>query len=319
MASMMFMMPMPLTSRVTIEISSSTQVRPVAMRSAMDKQRGEIGDVVNRLRAVPRLQDALDLRRRRNHHRRIFHGEIQKFDAGGLHEIAADGVRDQHRVVDDLRLAEGFHALLESSDDGEGQSGEFDDFAHGRLRRTVNLHRHFLGDHADLIVSLRILLIEESSRRDHQIAHPHVLGIDAENGDILLPAVADRDAVGELGHGRRSDDAGHDFLDGVEVVDGEGVRVGVADVRRAAEIFRPDFVGADGLDLIENKLTASHADGDDEDERCRADNHAQCGQDEAHLVAAKSVVGEGDDLAEGHLGPKALGHQGSSHLNLDAT
>src|SRR5271165_5209709 len=35
-ASMMFMMPMPLTSRVTIEIRSRTQVRPVAMRSAME-------------------------------------------------------------------------------------------------------------------------------------------------------------------------------------------------------------------------------------------------------------------------------------------
>src|ERR1017187_2403059 len=35
-ASMMFMMPMPLTSRVTMEIRSRTQVRPVAMRSAME-------------------------------------------------------------------------------------------------------------------------------------------------------------------------------------------------------------------------------------------------------------------------------------------
>ena len=34
-ASMMFMMPMPLTSSVTMEMRSSPQVSPVAMRSAM--------------------------------------------------------------------------------------------------------------------------------------------------------------------------------------------------------------------------------------------------------------------------------------------
>jgi hypothetical protein len=35
-ASMMFIIPIPLTSSVTIEISSSTQVRPVAIRSAIE-------------------------------------------------------------------------------------------------------------------------------------------------------------------------------------------------------------------------------------------------------------------------------------------
>jgi hypothetical protein len=118
-----------------------------------------------------------------------------------------------------------------------------------------------------------------------------------------------------LGDGRRSHDTGDDFLDGVEVIDGERVRVGVADVRGAAEVFRRDFVGADGLDLVEDELAASHANGDDENERRRADHHAQCSQDEAHFVAAKSIVGKRDDLADGHVGPKAIRDEGGSHVS----
>ncbi len=161
---------------------------------------------------------------------------------------------------------------------------------------------------------LRILLIEKSSRRNHQIAHQHVLGIDPKNGDILLFAVADRNPVGKLRDRRRSDDSRNHFLHGVKIVDGKRIRIGVADVRRAAQIFRPDLVGADSLNLVKNKLPPGHSDGYDKDERSGADHHAQRSQDEAHLVAAESVVGEREDLAKGHLGLQALGQEGSSHM-----
>ena len=58
---------------------------------------------------------------------------------------------------------------------------------------------------------------------------------------------------------------------------------------------------------------------DHENERGGADDHAQRGQDESHFVAAESVVRETDNLTKGHLGPKAFGHEGSSHVWLDAT
>ena len=271
---------------------------------------------------MARLQHALDLCGRGRHHGGVFHGEIEELDAGGLQEIAAHRVGDEHGVIDDLRLAESFDALLEGADDGEGQSGELDDFADSGLRRTVDVDGHLLGDHADFVVGLGIFLIEESSRRDHQVAHLQVFGIDAEDGDVFFFAVADGDAVGERGDGRGGDDARNDLLDGVEIVDGERVGVGVADVRRAAQILSPDFVGADGLDLVEHELPAGHSDGDDENERRSADDHAKRGEDEADLVAAKSVVGKRDDLAEGHLRAKAgTGWGGGCHCLLftDAT
>jgi hypothetical protein len=76
-----------------------------------------------------------------------------------------------------------------------------------------------------------------------------------------------------LGDRRRSDDTGDVFADGVEVFEREGVRIGVADVWSAAEIFGPDFIGADRLDLGNNKLLAGHADGDHQDQRRCPDDH----------------------------------------------
>ncbi len=223
---------------------------------------------------MPRLQHALDLRRRRNHHRRIFHGEIQQLDVRYLHEIAAHRIRDQHGVIDDLGLPEGFHPLFESPDDGEGKSRQLDGFAYCGLRRSVDLDRHLLGDYSNFVVSLRILLIEESSGRHNQVAHPHIFGIDAEYGDVFLFAVAHRNAVGELADGRRSDNSGNDLLHSVQIVNGERVGIGIADVGRAAEILRPDFIRADGLYLIQDELPARHADRNHQNQRGSADHHA---------------------------------------------
>ena len=81
-----------------------------------------------------------------------------------------------------------------------------------------------------------------------------------------------------------------------------------------AFVLRPNLVGADGLNLAQGVLFAGHANGDHKDERCSADDHAQRGQDEAHFVAAKSVVRETQDLAQGHIASRAVGHEGSGHL-----
>src|ERR1019366_2094439 len=90
---------------------------------------GEILHAVNGFGAVAGLNYALDLWSGCDHHGGICHGEVGKTDGGCLHEIAGDGVWDQHRVVLDFRLAESFDALLEGSNHGEWQSGQFDDMA----------------------------------------------------------------------------------------------------------------------------------------------------------------------------------------------
>ena len=86
-------------------------------------------------------------------------------------------------------------------------------------------------------------------------------------------------------------------------------------MRRAAQVLRPDFIGANGLNLVEHILLARHANGNYKYERGSADHHTQGGQDEADLIAAKSVEGKGQYFANGHVGPKAFGHKGSSHVS----
>ena len=94
---------------------------------------------------------------------------------------------------------------------------------------------------------------------------------------------------------------GHFLHGGVHVVDGERVGRDIGDALTAALVFRLDLVGADGLDLVQHVLLAGHADGYDEDQGGGADDHAQCGQREAYLVAAESLVGETQDFAVNHF------------------
>ena len=103
----------------------------------------------------------------------------------------------------------------------------------------------------------------------------------------------------------------------MKVIDGERVGIGIADMRPTTLILSPNFIGANRLNLVEDVLLAGHPDRDHQDERGGSDDHAQRSENEAHLIAAKGVVGEGDDLAKGHLRPKALGDESGGHQSLD--
>ncbi len=162
-------------------------------------------------------------------------------------------------------------------------------------------------------MGLGILLVEEPSRRDNQIPHMQVIGIDAKNRDIFFSAVSDGNSVGELSYRRRGDNTRHFLLNGMEILDSQWIGIGIADVRRAAQVLCPNLIGANGLDLVEHILAAGHPDSDHQDERCGTNHHAQCSQDETNLVTAKSIVSEAQNFADGHVRPKALGHKSSSH------
>ena len=68
----------------------------------------------------------------------------------------------------------------------------------------------------------------------------------------------------------------------------------------AAGIFNFNGVGAELLDEVEDVGLAGHADGDDEDDRCGSDDHAERGEEEARFGGAEAVHGELEDLAEQH-------------------
>ena len=51
---------------------------------------------------------------------------------------------------------------------------------------------------------------------------------------------------------------------------------------------------------FEDELLAGQADGDDQDDRSGADDHAQRGEGKAHLAGAEAVEGQLENLAEHH-------------------
>ena len=205
--------------------------------------------MINRLGPVTALDDPADLLRCRLDHGRIGGREINLLHGRSVGEVAADGVGNQHGVVDHFGLSEGVHPLAEGAYDGEGQAAELDDFADGLFLRSVELLGHFLGDHSDFVVLLLVLGVEEPAGDHHQIAHDSVVGENAEHGDVALLASAHGNAFTQRDHGRSGDDARHLLQRRIHVVDGQRVGGDIGDALAAALVFGLDLVGADGLDL----------------------------------------------------------------------
>src|SRR5262249_29893028 len=153
---------------------------------------------------------------------------------------------------------------------------------------------------------------------DH-VAHETVFGIDAEDLNVPFLARAYGNALGEVDDGRGGNDAGDLHADRIQILDGEGVECGGGDVLRTALIFSPDYVGADRLDQVEHVLPAGHGNGDYQDQRGRADHHAQGGEGEADTVTAEGVVGKTQDFAQRHPGPgRGFADRGGLHAGFDA-
>ena len=146
-----------------------------------------------------------------------------------------------------------------------------------------------------------------------------ILRIDAKNSNVSFLAASDRDAVIERYHRRSMNNARHLRKHGIHVVDCQRVGGDISNALRATFVFRENEVRAYRLDLAQHVLLARHADGDYQDQRSCADNHAEGSQRESYFVAAKSIVGEVEDLAECELRSQfryGLGYGGSDrHAN----
>src|SRR5579872_7080400 len=112
---------------------------------------------------MARLDNFPDLFSDGNDHGGVGGGKVNLLHRARIREVAAHGVGNHHGVVDDFRLAEGVHALTECSDDSEGKSAEFDDFADGIISVAIKSLGQLLRDEADFVVSLLVLGIKEST------------------------------------------------------------------------------------------------------------------------------------------------------------
>ncbi len=101
-------------------------------------------------------------------------------------------------------------------------------------------------------------------------------------------------------------DGGNPLVDGVLVLKGEEVGLSVGDgAGAAAGVFQFDQIGADALNLGEDVLAAGGGNGDDQDERGGADDHAEGGESKAHFGGTEAVDGQLGDFAEHHGLPRA--------------
>jgi len=133
--SMMFMMPIPLTSRTTAATSIKTSVRAVAERSATASNSVRLADVVDRLRAMPGLDDAPDLVGCGDHLGGVGSGEVDLLHRWTCSKESRQTVYGITTVLSlDFRLAERLSAFFECSDDREGEADDFGLFGRPPLR-----------------------------------------------------------------------------------------------------------------------------------------------------------------------------------------
>ncbi len=168
------------------------------------------------------------------------------------------------------------------------------------------MDRQFRGYDTDLVVGLRILLVEETSRKDDQVTDLFVFRVNPHNLQIAFFGATNGHSLIQRNHRRGGDDAANLVLDRFHVFNGQRVIPGIGDVFPAAFVFRIDPVRPDGLNLVQKVLLAREADGGDQDQGRGADHHAERGQSEPDLVAHKGLVGEAEDLAESKVGASVL-------------
>ncbi len=182
-------------------------------------------------------------------------------------------------------------ALPEDADDDEGNALDADRFSDCGLIVAIELLRERLHDDSDLLMGEFVLIVEETSGNNDEIAHDTILRRDAQQHRLLRDAAAKTHVIVKLQHGRRGDDARNLVEDSAHVVErhvvGRAGVVGTTDV--AATILQLDLVRSDARQLIQRILFSSRSERRDKNDGGRADDHTQHGEQKPRLAGAEAV------------------------------
>ena len=213
-------------------------------------------------------------------------------------EEARHGIRNEDGVVGDFRLPEGIDALAERTHYHERQAAELDHLTDRRIGRAIHGVGQVLRDDRHFAAGLGVVVFEETARKHVEIAHPEIFCRDAEHQHIALPAAGHSHAVVQLDQrgGRR--DVRHLLAYRVQVVDRHVIVGRLGAVDRSAFVVGGDHVDADRLDLLQHVLLARKADGHDQDQRRRADHHAERRERVSDLVGAEGLDGNAHRFAQ---------------------
>jgi hypothetical protein len=86
------------------------------------------------------------------------------------------------------------NALFEGADDGEGDAGDLEALANGRIGAAIHLSGEGHGDHRALDVLAVILDVQEAPGEHDQVAHIAILRADPQHQCVLDDAAAAADA-----------------------------------------------------------------------------------------------------------------------------
>src|SRR6516164_10208829 len=147
---------------------------------------------------MARVDDLTNLFCCRSHGRSVRGCEIDLIDIGSVGEIPGHAIGNQDAVFCDLRLSEGVDSFLEAADYSKRQRIEHDG-ASGRDRcETVQFDCQTALNDGNFAAGCLVARVEESSRKELQVAHRSVLGEDSKDTNVLLLTVSYWDAVIQL-------------------------------------------------------------------------------------------------------------------------
>ena len=236
----------------------------------------------------------------------IADGEVHLLHVVGAGEVSADGIGNEDGLVGDLGFAEGFDALFEGADDGEGNAADLKGAADGVGGAAEHGAGKGLGDDGDFAVGGFVLFVEEAAGERDEVADLAVLRLDAEDQHLFAtpPPKLMRSCISST-----AEEAAMAGTCSSMARSSSKVRKSVWMLVTAPE---PPPAYSSSTRLVPMPWIslrmywrAGGGNGDDENDRSGADDHAQRGEHEAHLGGAEAVDGQPGDLAEHHGLPGA--------------
>ena len=193
-------------------------------------------------------------------------------------------------------------------------------------RAAVKALGQLLGQQGDLLAEVDVAGVEKPAGEHHQVAHRLVVFVGADDQQTSLLLAVDQHAVVVVHRCRWRRRCGRPAARARPArrpVLTKSASTSADDLLRADFVGREDHVRTHAFDLFQDVIAAGERDGDHQDDRGGADDHAESREERTHGIAAQGLEAETQRFAEVHaLAARSLfqqffglGRGGSSGVN----
>ena len=194
-------------------------------------------------------------------------------------------------------LAVGLNFFVEGADDRELEAVQPDDLMQSRAGAAEHAPRQLIREERHLGPRGHVVGIQKAAGPDDDVAYRGIGVVSADHLDVLFFA-ADQEAVKIRHDAGGGDDFGGQFTaDGFHVRHFDVIRVGCGAAGPGRDVIPEDDVGADALHLFQDVVPACERDGDHQDDRRGADDHAEGREHGADRVGAQRLGAEAESFA----------------------